>query len=61
VPDRILLIDDDTDALRAMGDYFDGIGYEVGAPRPPRRVFRRSTVYAPMSCFSICSSHPPAG
>jgi len=30
VPDRILLIDDDADELRAVGDYFDGIGYEVG-------------------------------
>ena len=30
MPDRILLIDDDADELRAVGDYFDGIGYEVG-------------------------------
>jgi DNA-binding NtrC family response regulator len=30
VPDRILLIDDDADELRAVGDYFDGIGYDVG-------------------------------
>ena len=28
--DSILLIDDDADVLRAVGDYFDGIGYEVG-------------------------------
>jgi len=30
VPDSILLIDDDADELRAVGDYFDGIGYAVG-------------------------------
>jgi DNA-binding NtrC family response regulator len=30
VPDTILLIDDDADELRAVGDYFDGIGYDVG-------------------------------
>src|SRR2546426_11430775 len=30
VADSILLIDDDADVLRAVGDYFDGIGYEVG-------------------------------
>ena len=28
--DSILLIDDDADVLRAVGDYFDKIGYEVG-------------------------------
>ncbi len=28
--DSILLIDDDADVLRAVGDYFDEIGYEVG-------------------------------
>ena len=30
MPDSILLIDDDADELRALGDYFDGIGYDVG-------------------------------
>ena len=30
MPDSILLIDDDADELRVVGDYFDGIGYEVG-------------------------------
>jgi DNA-binding NtrC family response regulator len=30
VADRILLIDNDADVLRAVGDYFEGIGYEVG-------------------------------
>ncbi len=28
--DSLLLIDDDADVLRALGDYFDKIGYEVG-------------------------------
>ena len=28
--DSLLLIDDDADVLRALGDYFDRIGYEVG-------------------------------
>src|SRR5437870_11114383 len=28
--DSVLLIDDDADLLRAVGDYFDRIGYEVG-------------------------------
>ncbi len=28
--DSILLIDNDADVLRAVGDYFEGIGYEVG-------------------------------
>src|SRR5437870_4100115 len=28
--DSVLLIDDDADVLRAVGDYFDRIGYEVG-------------------------------
>ena len=28
--DSILLIDDDADVLRAVGDHFDGIGYDVG-------------------------------
>ncbi|HVH08652.1 MAG TPA: sigma-54 dependent transcriptional regulator [Gemmatimonadales bacterium] len=28
--DSVLLIDDDPDVLRAVGDYFDKIGYEVG-------------------------------
>src|SRR5438309_11668990 len=28
--DSVLLIDDDPDVLRAVGDYFDRIGYEVG-------------------------------
>jgi len=30
VGDSILLIDDDADVLRAVGDYFDKIGFEVG-------------------------------
>src|SRR5207302_8175784 len=30
MPDSVLLIDDDADLLRAVGDYFDRIGYEVG-------------------------------
>jgi len=30
VADSILLIDDDADVLRAVGDHFDGIGYDVG-------------------------------
>jgi DNA-binding NtrC family response regulator len=30
VADSLLLIDDDAEVLRAVGDYFDGIGYEVG-------------------------------
>src|SRR5438045_3765133 len=30
MPDSVLLIDDDPDVLRAVGDYFDRIGYEVG-------------------------------
>jgi two-component system response regulator TtrR len=30
VADSILLIDNDADVLRAVGDYFEGIGYEVG-------------------------------
>jgi DNA-binding NtrC family response regulator len=30
VADTLLLIDDDADVLRALGDYFDKIGYEVG-------------------------------
>src|SRR2546426_3119505 len=30
VADSLLLIDDDADVLRAVGDYFDGIGYDVG-------------------------------
>jgi DNA-binding NtrC family response regulator len=30
VADSILLIDHDADVLRAVGDYFEGIGYEVG-------------------------------
>src|SRR6266849_5104020 len=29
MPDSVLLIDDDMDVLRAVGDYFDKIGYEV--------------------------------
>jgi DNA-binding NtrC family response regulator len=29
VPDSVLLIDDDADVLRAVGEYFDKIGYEV--------------------------------
>jgi DNA-binding NtrC family response regulator len=29
VADSVLLIDDDADVLRALGDYFDRIGYEV--------------------------------
>jgi DNA-binding NtrC family response regulator len=29
MPDSVLLIDDDVDVLRAVGDYFDKIGYEV--------------------------------
>src|SRR2546426_6676331 len=29
VADSLLLIDDDADVLRAVGDYFDGIGFEV--------------------------------
>ena len=28
--DSILLIDNDAEVLRAVGDYFEGIGYEVG-------------------------------
>jgi DNA-binding NtrC family response regulator len=28
--DSLLLIDDDADVLRALGDYFDKVGYEVG-------------------------------
>ena len=28
--ESILLIDNDADVLRAVGDYFEGIGYEVG-------------------------------
>ena len=28
--DNLLLIDDDADVLRALGDYFDKVGYEVG-------------------------------
>ncbi|HTD71442.1 MAG TPA: response regulator [Gemmatimonadales bacterium] len=28
--DSILLIDNDADVLRAVGDYFEGIGYDVG-------------------------------
>ena len=28
--DSILLIDTDADQLRAVGDYFDGMGYDVG-------------------------------
>jgi len=30
VADSILLIDNDAEVLRAVGDYFEGIGYEVG-------------------------------
>jgi DNA-binding NtrC family response regulator len=30
VADSILLIDTDADVLRAVGDYFDGMGYDVG-------------------------------
>jgi len=30
VADSILLIDNDADVLRAVGEYFEGIGYEVG-------------------------------
>src|SRR6266849_3493797 len=30
VADSILLIDNDADVLRAVGDYFEGIGYDVG-------------------------------
>src|SRR5256886_8951577 len=30
MPASVLLIDDDADVLRAVGDYFDRIGYEVG-------------------------------
>lgn len=30
MPDSLLLIDDDADERRAVGDYFDGIGYHVG-------------------------------
>src|SRR5256884_6370081 len=30
MPDRVLLIGDDADVLRAVGDYFDRIGYEGG-------------------------------
>src|SRR5256884_5231433 len=30
MPDSVLLIDDDADVLRAVGDYFDRIGYEGG-------------------------------
>src|SRR5205823_59181 len=30
MPDSVLLIDDDADVLRAVGDYFDKIGFEVG-------------------------------
>jgi DNA-binding NtrC family response regulator len=30
VADSLLLIDDDADVLRALGDYFDRLGYEVG-------------------------------
>src|SRR5205807_1839024 len=30
MPDSVLLIDDDADVLRAVGDSFDRIGYEVG-------------------------------
>jgi DNA-binding NtrC family response regulator len=30
VADTLLLIDDDADVLRALGDYFEKIGYEVG-------------------------------
>jgi len=30
VADSILLIDNDADVLRAVGQYFEGIGYEVG-------------------------------
>src|SRR5438477_12971883 len=30
MPDSVLLIDDDADVLRAVGDYFDRIGYEAG-------------------------------
>ena len=29
MPDSVLLIDDDADVLRAVGEYFDKIGYEV--------------------------------
>src|SRR5216683_2836575 len=29
MPDSVLLIDDDVDVLRAVGDYFDKTGYEV--------------------------------
>src|SRR5260370_39123284 len=29
MPDSVLLIDDDVDVLRAVGDYFDKIGYEA--------------------------------
>jgi two-component system response regulator HydG len=29
MPDSVLLVDDDADVLRAVGDYFDKIGYEV--------------------------------
>jgi DNA-binding response OmpR family regulator len=30
VADNVLLVDDDADLVRALGDYFDRIGYEVG-------------------------------
>src|ERR1051325_1272866 len=42
MPDSVLLIDDDADVLRAVGDYFDRIGYEVG---------RADTAHAGLEAF----------
>ena len=42
--DSVLLIDDDSDVLRAVGDYFDRIGYEVAradAAEPGFEAFER--------------------
>src|SRR5213083_2575116 len=44
VADSVLLIDDDSDVLRAVGDYFDRIGYEVAradAAEPGFEAFER--------------------
>src|SRR5256885_11077120 len=44
MPDSVLLIDDDSDVLRAVGDYFDRIGYEVAradAAEPGVEAFER--------------------
>jgi len=54
--DSVLIVDDDADVLRAVGDYFERLGYEVWREDSGEAALE---AYAGCRCWKSCGATMP--